>query len=180
MRSKRPIGLLYCLKVMLKINNYLRRLPPKKRKVAIGLFEFLKLQLAGNIPFWGTYGINFVLDKGLSVAPFQSLLVATVLSYAAFFFVSDRWVFNHSRGSRHTATNAWRFVIFMSITALVTFNITWHLHELFGISIYIGQFISAGLSITWTFIGMKFWVFAPISNKKTRRPKATRRLKKPA
>lgn len=156
---------------MLNINTYLRRLPVKKRRLAIGAFEFIKLQLAGNIPFWGTYSINFILDKGLKVDTFQSLLVATVLSYAAFFFVSDRWVFNHSRSNRHTATNAWRFVIFMSITALITFNITWYLHQLLGISIYIGQFISAALSITWTFVGMKFWVFAPIKKKTTHRKK---------
>ena len=166
---------------MFKINTYLKGLTPKRRKLAIGFFEFLKLQLAGNIPFWGTYLINFALDKGLHVEPFQSLLVATVLSYAAFFFVSDRWVFNQNRDNRHSATNAWRFVIFMSITALITFNITWHLNELLGISIYIGQFISAGLSITWTFVGMKFWVFAPIRQKtKARRSKAARRHKKPA
>lgn len=164
---------------MLKINSQLQRLPPSKRKFAIGFFEFIKLQLAGNVPFWGTYLINFVLDQGLGVQPFQALLVATVLSYAAFFFVNDRWVFNNSRSNRRTTTNAWRFVIFMSITALITFNITWQLHELFGISVYIGQFISAGLSITWTFIGMKFWVFAPTKPKKTaRRMKAARRHNK--
>lgn len=164
---------------MLKINSQLQQLPPNKRRLAIGLFEFIKLQLAGNIPFWGTYFINFVLDQGLGVQPFQALLVATVLSYAAFFFVSDRWVFNNSRSDRRTATNAWRFVIFTSITALITFNITWQLHELFGISIYIGQFISAGLSITWTFVGMKFWVFAPAKPKKrARRKKAARQQKK--
>lgn len=164
---------------MLKINDYLRRLPQKQRRLAIGFFEFIKLQLAGNIPFWGTYSINFILDKGLGVSPFQSLLVATVLSYAVFFFVSDRWVFNHNRDSRHSTTNAWRFVIFMSITALITFNITWYLQEAFGISVYIGQFISAGLSITWTFVGMKFWVFAPIKQK-ARRKRPARNLKKSA
>ena len=164
---------------MLKINNYLRRLPPKYRKYAIGLFEFLKLQLAGNIPFWGTYTISFALDKGLGATQFESLLVATVLSYAVFFVVNDRWVFNNDRKGRSTTTNAWRFVVFMSITALITFNITWQLYENFGISRYIGQFISAALSIEWTFIGMKFWVFAP-TKKPTRRRNSTRRHKKSA
>lgn len=130
-------------------------------------FEFIKLQLAGNIPFWGTYIINLALDKGLGVAPFQSLLVATVLANAVFFVVDDRWVFNSSRNNRRASTGAWRFVIFMSLSALITFNITWQLHELFGISIYIGQFISAALSILWTFIGLKYWVFAPTSKKRS-------------
>ncbi len=123
--------------------------------------EFIKLQIAGNIPFWGTYLINLILDKGLDVAPFQSLLVATVLANAVFFVVDDRWVFNSSRSKRHAGTEVGKFIVFMSLSALLTFNITWQLNQVFGLSIYIGQFISAALSILWTFIGLKFWVFAP-------------------
>lgn len=130
--------------------------------------EFIKLQIAGNIPFWGTYFINFILDKGLGVPTFQSLLVATVLANAVYFVVDDRWVFSSSRKKRRASTNAWRFVVFMSLSALLTFNITWQLHELLGISVYIGQFISAALSILWTFIGLKFWVFAPTRRKSAR------------
>lgn len=130
-------------------------------------FEFIKLQLAGNIPFWGTYLINLLLDKGLNVPAFQALLVATVLANALFFIVDDRWVFNASRNKRNASTGAWRFVVFMSLSALLTFNITWQLHQLFGISVYIGQFISAALSILWTFVGLKFWVFAPSRRRST-------------
>ena len=136
----------------------------RKKLLQIGA-EFIKLQIAGNIPFWGTYFINFVLDKGLGVPTFQSLLVATVLANAVFFVVDDRWVFRSSRKKRRASTDAWRFVVFMSLSALLTFNITWQLHELCGISVYIGQFISAALSILWTFIGLKFWVFAPTRRK---------------
>jgi putative flippase GtrA len=49
----------------------------------------------------------------------------------------------------------------MSLSALLVFNITWQLYTLLGISTYIGQFISAALSTLWTFIGLRFWVFAP-------------------
>jgi putative flippase GtrA len=148
----------------------------KQRKDLVQLFyEFIKLQLAGNIPFWGTYIINFGLDKGLQVNPFQSLLVATVLANALFFVVDDRWVFKRSRNKRKTGDEIWRFVIFMSLSALLTFNITWLLYTQFGISTYIGQFISAALSIMWTFIGLRFWVFAPSKKSKTRSRKMARR-----
>lgn len=139
----------------------------RQSKLFTGGLEFLKLQLAGNIPFWGTYLVHLLLDKGLGVAQFQSLLVATVLANALFFVVDDRWVFNSSRKKRRASTDAWRFVVFMSLSALITFNITWQLHELFGVSVYIGQFISAALSILWTFVGLKFWVFAPTKQRKS-------------
>ena len=134
----------------------------KKRNAFLTLgWEFIKLQIAGNIPFWGTYIINAGLDKGLGVDKFQALLVATILANALFFIVDDRWVFTSTRGKRKTTTEIGKFIIFMSLSALLTFNITWQLYSLFGISTYIGQFISAALSITWTFVGLRFWVFAP-------------------
>jgi len=149
----------------------------KKRKAVFQLgFEFLKLQLAGNIPFWGTYSINFALDQGLQVDKFQSLLVATVLANALFFIVDDRWVFNKARGKRKTSEEIWRFIIFMSLSALLTFNITWQLYSQFGVSTYIGQFISAALSIIWTFIGLRFWVFAPARRRKAKPRKVARRV----
>jgi putative flippase GtrA len=145
----------------------------KQRKDLVQLlYEFIKLQLAGNIPFWGTYIINFGLDKGLQVNAFQSLLVATVLANALFFIVDDRWVFKRSRNKRKTADEIWRFVIFMSLSALLTFNITWLLYSQFGISTYLGQFISAALSIIWTFVGLRFWVFAPSRSRSVKSRKA--------
>ena len=148
----------------------------KRTKFALSLgWEFIKLQIAGNIPFWGTYLINAMLDKGLGVDKFQALLVATVLANALFFIVDDRWVFKSSRGSRKTSAEIWKFVVFMSLSALLTFNITWQLYTTLGISTYIGQFISAALSIIWTFVGLRFWVFAPIA--KTPR-KSTRRSRR--
>lgn len=138
----------------------------KRRKGLIqGSFEFIKLQIAGNIPFWGTYALFALFDKTFGIKTQTALLVATILAYFAFFIVSDVWVFNKTRGQRNKSTVMTRFIIFMSITALLTFNITIQLKELFGISPYIGQFISAALSITWTFIGFKFWVFAPARQK---------------
>ncbi|MDB5183475.1 MAG: hypothetical protein JWO07_156 [Candidatus Saccharibacteria bacterium] len=147
-----------------------------KNRAAIQLgWEFIKLQVAGNIPFWGTYGINFVLDKGLSVDKYQALLVATVLANALFFIVDDQWVFSSSKGKRKTSAEVWKFVIFMSLSALLTFNITWQLYNVLGISTYIGQFISAGLSISWTFIGLRFWVFATPKKSSKRRVATARR-----
>ena len=137
-----------------------------KRRNQIVL-EFIKLQIAGFIPFGGTYVISFILDKLLSVDEFQSLLIATVLANMLFFVVNDRWVFNQTRKKRQTGANAWRFVIFMSFSALLTFNITWQLRQQFHLSLYIGQFISAGLSIIWTFPGLHFWVFAPTKHRST-------------
>lgn len=139
----------------------------KRRKVLVqGAWEFVKLQIAGNIPFWGTYLLFALLDKIFFVETTPALLVSTIAAYSVFFIVNDIWVFNRNRNRRRKTTEIWRFIVFMSITALITFNITIQLLEQFGISPYIGQFISAGISMTWTFVGLKFWVFAAPKRKK--------------
>ncbi len=135
--------------------------PERRQALLQGFLEFIKLQIAGNIPFWGTYFLFALLDKVFYAQTTPALFVSTIAAYTLFFVVNDWWVFNKSRSQRKKTTNIWRFIIFMSITALLTFNITIQLDEIFGISPYIGQFISAGISISWTFIGLKFWVFAP-------------------
>ena len=57
----------------------------QKQKATLLLgWEFIKLQIAGNIPFWGTYIINFLLDEELGVNKYQALLVATVLANVLF------------------------------------------------------------------------------------------------
>lgn len=151
----------------------------QKKRVLLTLgWQFIKLQIAGNIPFWGTYAVNAILDKGFGVDTFHSLLVATVLANALFFIVDDRWVFSDSRKARKPTVEIIKFVIFMSLSALLTFNITWQLYSLFGLSTYIGQFVSAALSITWTFIGLRFWVFAP--TRKSAKKHTTRARRKAA
>ena len=135
----------------------------QKRRVELkqGFFEFIKLQIAGNIPFWGTLGLFSLLDLGFYANDYWALLVSTVAAYTLFYFVNDMWVFSRTRYSRNKAIEIWRFIVFTSFSALLIFNINWFLNQYFGISLYASQFISAGLSIFWTFPGYKFWVFSP-------------------
>ncbi len=133
----------------------------QKKKIPEILVEFLKLQLAGNIPFWGTYLLFAVFDQALGIGDFTALLAATIIANILFFIIDDRWVFKNTRSHRKTTTEVWRFIAFMSFSSLLTFTITWQLLEVFGITPYIGQFISAAFSTLLTFTGLRFWVFAP-------------------
>ena len=139
-----------------KNNNTLNR-----KKLIQLITQFAKLQLAGNIPFWGTYFGFMALDKIFGMPEFQALAIATVAANALFYIVDDKWVFADT-GGRHTSKyEAVKFAIFISASAIVVFMITNALSMFGGISPYIGQFISAGLSTIWTFAGLRFWVFAP-------------------
>lgn len=148
--------------IMLKL---MRFGPLKKKSVRNGFFEFIKLQVAGNIPFWGTYSLFALLDNVFYANTFWALLVSTAAAYTAFFLILDVWVFSKNRKRRQKPTEVWRFFIFTSFSALLIFNLNWFMNNHLGISLYLSQFISTGLSVLWTFPGYKFWVFAATKRK---------------
>jgi putative flippase GtrA len=132
----------------------------RKKSLLKLLTEFAKLQLAGNIPFWGTYLGFMLFDKALGWEEFYALATATILANILFFIVDDKWVFANEKGKRKSSYEILKFIIFMSFSASLVFGIT-TLLSYFGISPYIGQFISATLSTAWVFLGLRFWVFSP-------------------
>lgn len=148
---------------MPKTNKKPTKKRPQKKKSALSSLgaQFIKLQIAGNIPFWGTYLLFALLDRVFLIDITVALFIATLLANSLFFYVDDKWVFADTRGKRKTATEIVKFAVFMTFSAMFTFFITWQLHEQLAISPYIGQFISAAVSTLLTFTGLRFWVFAP-------------------
>lgn len=138
-----------------------KRRPSKKQGTFRSLgVQFIKLQIAGNIPFWGTYLLFALFDKVFYVDVVLALFVATILANGVFFIVGDRWVFATTRSKRKTASELLKFVVFTSFTAVLSFFITWQMHEILAVTPYIGQFITAAFMMFVTFVGLRFWVFA--------------------
>lgn len=140
-------------------------MPKRNKKRFIELItEFAKLQLAGNIPFWGTYLGFMFFDKVMHLEELTGLAIATVASNIVFFIVDDKWVFTSKRGSqsqRKGRSEILKFVIFMSFNALLSLVLTHSWSEFLGITPYIGQFITGGVLTLWIFAGLRFWVFSP-------------------
>lgn len=135
----------------------------KKRFVELTT-EFAKLQLAGNIPFWGTYLGFLFFDKAMHLPELTGLTIATVASNIIFFIVDDQWVFTSKRGPKSQRKSRYeivKFIIFMSASAIISLVLTSTWSTYFGITPYIGQFITGGFMTFWTFSGLRFWVFAP-------------------
>lgn len=135
----------------------------KKRLIEL-VTEFAKLQLAGNIPFWGTYLGFWFFDQVMHLPELAGLTIATVASNIVFFIVDDKWVFTSKRGSqtqRKSHYEILKFVIFMSFTAFLSLMLTHGWSVYLGISPYIGQFLTGAVMTAWIFSGLRFWVFSP-------------------
>jgi putative flippase GtrA len=140
----------------------------KKSLIKLGI-EFLKLQLAGNILFWGTYIGYFVMHELLGATEISALVVSSLIAHGLFFLANRNWVFDDKTGQRKTSGEVVRFVIFMGINFFINIGIIQTLSIVYGITPYIGQFISAMFFVAWNFIGLKWWVFETPTTKRSTR-----------
>lgn len=78
------------------------------------MWEFIKLQIAGSVLFFGTI-LGFYVGENLLHAPLlPTLVVSSALAHVAFFMINRAWVFSgmQSRSGRSTIV---RFSIFMGV-----------------------------------------------------------------
>jgi len=121
--------------------------------------DFIKLQLSGNILFWGTYLGYFLLHEILHWSDILALATASIIAHIFFFLANKEWVFDDKTGKRKTSGEVVRFVIFMGINYFINLGIIAGLDHYYGLSPYIGQFVAGFFFTFWNFIGLRFWVF---------------------
>lgn len=135
-------------------------MPVKKHHVIKFAVEFLKLQLAGNIIFWGTYVGYFISDYVFGHPEVWALALASLVAHGLFFVVSREWVFDSATGKRKQRQEVIRFILFMGFNYLLNLAIIEGLNVYFNITPYIGQFIAGFFFGAWNYLGLKLWVFA--------------------
>lgn len=143
----------------------------KKQFTFTNLVQFIKLQLAGNVLFWGTYIGFFLLHEIAHWSELASLATASIIAHGLFFIADSEWVFDEKGERRKTPGELTRFVIFMGINYFINLAIIAALSYYLNISPYIGQFISALFFTIWTFVGLKYWVFKKPKQKRRKEVK---------
>jgi putative flippase GtrA len=146
----------------------------KRQLTLANLIQFIKLQIAGNILFWGTYIGYPIFHELLEWAELPALATASILAHGLFFVVDSEWVFNEKgRGGheRKTVNELVRFALFMGLNYFINLGIIASLSMYLHITPYIGQFIAALFFTLWTYIGLKYWVFKRRGNVRRRSAK---------
>ena len=130
----------------------------KKQQIIEIAIQFVKLQLAGNIIFWGTYLGYFVSDYFFAHPEIWALALASLIAHGLFFVVSRDWVFDDD-GVARNRKEVYRFIAFMGFNYLLNILIIAGLESYLGITPYIGQFIAGFFFGIWNYLGLKLWVF---------------------
>lgn len=136
----------------------------QKRSLIETAIEFVKLQLAGNILFWGTYIGYFVGREVVGWDSMTALVISSLCAHFLFFLANKEWVFEDETGKRKTGVEAVRFIIFMGLNFFINIAIITGLDNYYDIDPYIGQFISAFFFTIWSFVGLKYWVFRDVKH----------------
>lgn len=135
----------------------------KKKRLKL-VVEFIKLQLSGNILFWGTYIGYFLLHQLANWNDITALAIASIFAHCLFFIANKEWVFDDKTGKRKTSQEMIRFILFMGMNYFINLGIIAGLEHYLGLTPYIGQFVAGLFFSAWNFIGLRFWVFQEIQH----------------
>jgi len=141
------------------------KLSKKNRKLAKQIIEYL---VSGGAYFWAGYLAFFIFDKGLHLSLFYAKIGADIIGWIVNYSLQRYWVFNNAELNKHKTDVTKRYLIITAVDFLIDYLIVKTLKN-FGITPYIGQFVSSGFFTIWNYFWYKYWVFP--EKKTTARPR---------
>lgn len=124
----------------------------RTRKLLIQVAEYL---VAGGAWFWSGYFIIVFLTPVIGL--WWANLIGNGVGLTVNFILERYWVFEGGKKRKVTEVST-RYIIITAVNFLLNYLILKGLLNV-GISVAIGQFISAGFFTVWNYLWYRFWVF---------------------
>ncbi len=142
-----------------------------KKGQKLELVRIVEYMVAGGAFFWSGYAMFAVCDQWLGLGLWWSKLIANITGVTVNFILERWWVFK-GRGQRKDLTQVTgRYLALTGVNFVIDYYIVYGL-TLFGISPYLGQFVSAGFFTVWNYLWYRFWVFAKVPGRQPRKKRA--------
>jgi len=141
----------------------------RQKKLLIQIVEYM---ISGGAYFWTGYLTFFIADQIFGWSLWWAKLLANVVGWIVNFILQRYWVFKNPNLKGHLGATSGRYIFITLINFVIDYLIVATLKN-FGISPYIGQFISAGFFTFWNYFWYRFWVF-PEQHKKGLKPRRKR------
>lgn len=149
------------------MNKYKQK---RLRRELIRIGEYL---ISGGLYFWIGYGVFFVTDSLLGWSLFWAKMTANLIGWTANYLLQRYWVFRNPKLAKQQVQVTGRYIALTIFNFFLDYLIIYAL-QTFGITPYIGQFISAGFFTVWNYVLYKTWVFTTHVH---RRPAAKNKAK---
>lgn len=141
-----------------------------KKKEARELKRFTEYMISGGAYFWSGYATFFLIDKGLGLAFFWAKSVSTLVGWTVNYLLQRYWVFNNPKLKKHQTEVTGRYTFITLLDFVLDYFIVYYL-KVFGVTPYIGQFVSSGFFTVWNYLWYKLWVFPEKFKKKAQKAK---------
>ena len=125
-----------------------------KQKEVKRIVQYL---ITGGAWFWSGYAMFAFL--------FSVLIAAYVFGLTVNFILERWWVFRTKNNRREIKKVTGKYVALSIVNLGIDTLIVWGLAQ-FGLTPYLGQFVSAGFFTIWNYLWYKFWVFSKGSKQK--------------
>lgn len=142
---------------------------PTKKKLPKNKQEFVQLiqySITGGAWFWSGYLMFALCDQVFGLSLFWAKLIANLFGLTVNFVLERVWVFDdHKRRIKRLTIVTERYIFITIANLFIDYLIVRILRDSFGITPYIGQFISAGFFWGWNYLWYRYWVFATNTKK---------------
>lgn len=130
----------------------------KKNKKLGEVRRITEYLISGGAYFWSGYLIFFAIDKGLEGSFFWAKSVSTLGGWAVNYVLQRYWVFKNPHLRKHQTEVTGRYAVITIVDFVLDYMIVYGLKQ-FGITPYLGQFVSSGFFTVWNYLWYKYWVF---------------------
>jgi putative flippase GtrA len=123
-----------------------------KRSVSrANTIQFLKYFVAGSTYFWSGY-------IGFHWAWWPAKMLADAIGWTLNYIAQRYWAFGSESQMHHEFATARKYIVLTAFNLGLDYLIVGGLKH-YGITPYIGLFISAGFFTVWNYVWYRFWVF---------------------
>lgn len=137
-------------KIMFKI-----KIRKKQQREVKRITEYM---VSGGAYFWSGYAMFFVLDQYIGLNLWWAKLFANITGWLVNYALQRYWVFNNPKLAKHQTEVTTRYLTITGVNFVLDYFIIAGLKG-FGITPYIGAFISSAFFTVWNYLWYKFWVF---------------------
>lgn len=125
------------------------------------LRQFVHFSGVGLISAIGHFGLLIALVQGMHVTPVAASAAGALLGAGINYALNYRYTFRSSKRHREAAL---KFSLVATIGLLLNTLLMWLCVVQLGLHYLIGQIITTGLVLIWSFLGNRYWSFHVAAN----------------
>lgn len=120
--------------------------------------QFLEYWIGGNVFFISGYGTFCLLYGIFHWNWLPAKILGDAVGWTLNYLVQRYWAFARKDLKLHETKNRVRYIILSVVDTVLDYLIVGGLYH-FGLTPYLGMFVSAGFFTFWNFLWYRYWVF---------------------